>query len=89
MSLKAEEVMKRALGLDANVDFYSASLYHYLGIPVDIFTPLFAVSRIVGWSAHVMEQYHDNRLIRPRERYVGKMGLPYIPIKERQKVSAS
>jgi citrate synthase len=54
-----------------NVDFYSASTYHMLGIPIDLFTPIFAVSRISGWSAHVLEQYANNRLIRPRAEYIG------------------
>jgi len=57
--------------LNANVDFYSASTYHVLGIDVDLFTPIFAVSRVSGWTAHVMEQLHDNRLIRPRADYQG------------------
>ena len=57
--------------MNANVDFYSASTYHVLGIDVDLFTPIFAVSRISGWSAHVIEQLDDNRLIRPRADYIG------------------
>ncbi len=55
--------------LNANVDFYSASTYYSLGIPIDIFTPIFAVSRMSGWTAHVLEQYHGNRLIRPPPRW--------------------
>jgi len=66
-----EEFVKADKGLNANVDFYSASTYHTLGIDVDLFTPVFAVSRISGWTAHVIEQLHDNRLIRPRADYVG------------------
>jgi citrate synthase len=57
--------------LNANVDFYSASTYHTLGIDIDLFTPIFAVSRIAGWAAHVQEQLSDNRLIRPRAEYIG------------------
>ena len=57
--------------LNANVDFYSASTYHTLGIDVDLFTPVFAISRISGWTAHVIEQLDDNRLIRPRADYIG------------------
>jgi citrate synthase len=70
--------------LNANVDFYSASTYHTLGIDVDLFTPLFAVSRISGWTAHVMEQLGDNRLIRPRAEYIGPVyPAKWIPIDER------
>ena len=58
--------------LNANVDFYSASTYYSLGIPIDLFTPIFAVSRMSGWTAHILEQYHNNRLIRPRAEYTGK-----------------
>jgi 2-methylcitrate synthase len=70
-SHKIEEYMKTEKKLNANVDFYSASTYRTLGIDVDLFTPIFAVSRISGWTAHVMEQLADNRLIRPRAEYIG------------------
>ncbi len=66
-----EEFINAEKKLNANVDFYSASTYHTLGIDVDLFTPIFAVSRIAGWTAHVMEQLADNRLIRPRAEYTG------------------
>jgi citrate synthase len=71
MSQRIESVVKAEKKLNANVDFYSASTYHSLGIDVDLFTPIFAVSRISGWTAHVLEQYANNRLIRPRAEYVG------------------
>ena len=71
MSRKIEEYIKAEKKLNANVDFYSASTYHVLGIDIDLFTPIFAVSRVSGWTAHVMEQLHDNRLIRPRADYQG------------------
>jgi citrate synthase len=71
MSHKIEEFVKAEKKLNANVDFYSASTYHTLGIDVDLFTPVFAVSRVSGWAAHVMEQLNDNRLIRPRADYLG------------------
>lgn len=71
MSRRIEAVMREEKRLDANVDFYSASTYALLGIPVDLFTPIFAVSRVSGWTAHVLEQYANNRLIRPRAEYVG------------------
>ena len=71
MSRKIEAFVKAEKNLNANVDFYSASTYHVLGIDVDLFTPIFAVSRISGWSAHVIEQLDDNRLIRPRADYIG------------------
>lgn len=79
-----EEYVKREKKLNANVDFYSASTYHTLGIAVDLFTPIFAVSRISGWTAHVMEQLNDNRLIRPRADYIGP-AYPnhYVPIEQR------
>jgi citrate synthase len=71
MSQKMEQVVKADKKLNANVDFYSATTYHALGIPVELFTPVFAVSRIAGWTAHVLEQYAHNRLIRPRAEYIG------------------
>jgi len=83
ISSKIAEVMLREKGLNPNVDFFSASVYHVLGIPVDLFTPVFAVSRITGWTAHVMEQLADNRLIRPRAEYVGPVDQHYVPIDRR------
>lgn len=83
MSRKMEEVVKREKGLNANVDFYSASTYFALGIPTDLFTPIFACSRISGWTAHILEQYTNNRLIRPRAEYIGPMDVKYVPIDER------
>jgi citrate synthase len=71
MSAQIEKFVKADKNLNANVDFYSASTYHNLGIDVDLFTPVFAVSRVSGWTAHVIEQLDDNRLIRPRAEYVG------------------
>jgi len=70
-SQRIEEFVKSEKKLNANVDFYSASTYHTLGIEVDLFTPIFAVSRVSGWTAHVIEQLDDNRLIRPRAEYLG------------------
>jgi len=78
-----EEVMLKEKGLHANVDFYSASVYDMLGIPMDLFTPIFAMSRIVGWTAHVREQYAHNRLIRPSVNYTGLRNQPIPPIDER------
>ena len=75
---------KEAKNLNANVDFFSASTYYSLGIPVDLFTPIFAVSRMSGWTAHVLEQYHNNRLIRPRAEYVGEpVGRRWVKIADR------
>ena len=84
MSRKIEQFVKAEKKLNANVDFYSASTYHVLGIDVDLFTPIFAVSRISGWSAHVIEQLDDNRLIRPRADYIGP-AYPqhWVPMSER------
>jgi citrate synthase len=84
MSQKIEEFVKAEKKLNANVDFYSASTYHVLGIEVDLFTPVFAVSRISGWTAHVIEQLDDNRLIRPRAEYLGpQYPSHYVPIEKR------
>jgi citrate synthase len=83
MSRKVEEVMMREKGLYPNVDFFSASTYYMMGIPLDLYTPIFAVSRITGWTAHVLEQYADNKLIRPRAEYVGERNVPYVPISAR------
>jgi citrate synthase len=84
MSERIEQFVKQEKKLNANVDFYSASTYTTLGIDVDLFTPIFAVSRISGWTAHVIEQLDDNRLIRPRADYIGpKYPSPYVPIGQR------
>jgi citrate synthase len=83
MSQRIEALMQREKGLNSNVDFYSASTYYQLGIPPDQFTPVFAISRVSGWTAHVIEQLRNNRLIRPRSEYVGPRGLRYVPIGER------
>src|SRR5579871_6302777 len=84
MSRAMEETVKAEKGLIANVDFYSASTYYSLGIPVDLFTPVFAVSRMSGWTAHTLEQYRNNRLIRPRAEYKGNPdGMPWIPMDQR------
>jgi len=72
-----------AKGLYANVDFFSASVYHLLGIASDLYTPIFAISRVTGWTAHLLEQWQDNRLIRPRAEYVGPRGKTVGPIAER------
>jgi citrate synthase len=84
MSSRVEETVKGEKKLNPNVDFYSASTYYSLGIPIDLFTPIFAVSRMSGWTAHVLEQYHNNRLIRPRAEYKGNPdGMRWIPIESR------
>jgi len=78
-----EEMTRKQKPIRANVDFYSASTYYMLGIPVDLYTPIFAVSRIAGWTAHVLEQLGNNKLIRPRSEYTGEMDLKYAPIDQR------
>jgi citrate synthase len=84
LSKRMEETVKDIKGLNPNVDFYSASAYYSLGIPIDLFTPVFAVSRMSGWTAHVLEQYHNNRLIRPRAEYRGNPdGQTWIPVEQR------
>src|SRR5437764_2040333 len=77
------ELMMREKKLYPNVDYYSGSAYYMMGIPLDLFTPIFAVSRISGWTAHILEQYANNRLIRPRAEYTGGRDVPYVPIDER------
>ncbi len=85
MSRAIELYINKDKKLNANVDFYSASTYATLGIDIDLYTPIFAVSRIAGWAAHVIEQLDDNRLIRPRADYIGPVyPLPWIPVSERQ-----
>ncbi|HXI18740.1 MAG TPA: citrate synthase [Chloroflexota bacterium] len=83
MSRKMEDVVWREKKLNANVDFYSASTYWALGLPTDLFTPVFAVSRIAGWTAHILEQYSDNRIIRPLAEYMGDWERDYVPIDKR------
>jgi citrate synthase len=83
ISCRLEQGMRELKQLNANVDFYSASVYHVLGIPTDLFTPVFAVSRMAGWTAHVLEQYADNRLIRPRAEYIGPSSRPYVSLDQR------
>jgi citrate synthase len=84
LSQRIEAVVKAEKKLNANVDFYSASTYYALGIPIDLFTPIFAVSRISGWTAHALEQYANNRLIRPRADYIGpEYPQRYIAIENR------
>ena len=83
MSRRMEEVVLARKGLLPNVDFYAATVYHYLGIPTDLFTGVFSVSRMAGWTAHVMEQHADNRLIRPDSEYIGERGLTWIPVGQR------
>lgn len=84
ISEKVKEVAHREKGLYVNVDFYSATVLYYLGIPVDLFTPLFAMARSGGWTAHILEQYANNRLIRPMSNYTGPMELQYIPLEQRK-----
>ncbi len=86
MSKKVEEIMVREVGekgIYPNVDFYSATVYYYMGLDQDLFTPIFAVSRIAGWTAHVLEQLQNNRLFRPRAIYPGEKNVPYVPIEQR------
>jgi citrate synthase len=83
-STRVEEIVRDIKKLNANVDFYSASAYYSLGIPIDLFTPIFAVSRMSGWTAHILEQYRNNRLIRPRADYTGLPdGQPWVPLADR------
>jgi citrate synthase len=83
MSQRIEQLMHEKKGMFPNVDFYSASTYYLMGIPLDLYTPIFAVSRISGWTGHILEQYANNKLIRPRAEYIGQRDLKYVPIDER------
>jgi citrate synthase len=83
MSRQMEETVFAEKGLYPNVDFYAATVYHYLDIPTDLFTPVFSVSRMAGWTAHVMEQHADNRLIRPDSEYIGEQNLTWVVLSER------
>ena len=89
ISALVEKVVMEEKGLYPNVDFYAASVYHSLGIPTDLMTPIFALARMCGWTAHVREQYNDNRLIRPESEYIGPTnGQDYVPIEEREGASS-
>ena len=83
MSERIAELMKERKGLNANVDFYSATVYYSLGLPTDMFTPIFAIARTSGWTAHILEQLVDNRLYRPLSEYVGPTGRKVIPLESR------
>src|SRR5215471_11776121 len=84
MSARIEELVKTEKKINANVDFYSASTYFVSGMPIDLFTPFFAVSRMSGWTAHILEQYSNNRLIRPRAEYIGPApDLKWVPLNQR------
>ena len=80
---RLRELMFASRKLYPNVDYYSGSVYYQMSIPLDLFTPIFAVSRISGWTGHILEQYANNRLIRPRAEYIGPRGVKYVPIEER------
>ncbi len=83
MSQRIEQLMQEKKGMFPNVDFYSASTYYLMGIPLDLYTPIFAVSRVSGWTGHILEQYSDNKLIRPRAEYIGARDQKYVPIGDR------
>ncbi|MFZ1061224.1 MAG: citrate/2-methylcitrate synthase [Candidatus Rokuibacteriota bacterium] len=83
MAVRLFEKVNRAKGLIPNVDFYSAPLWYSIGIPVDLFTPVIVCGRIAGWTAHLLEQYQDNRLIRPRGQYTGPGRRPFVPLDRR------
>ena len=83
ISQRIEQLMHEKKGMFPNVDFYSASTYYMMNIPLDLFTPIFAVSRISGWTGHILEQYGHNKLIRPRAEYIGARDLKYAAIGER------
>ncbi len=88
ISERVEQVVMAEKGLYPNVDFYAASVYHSMGVPTDLMTPIFALARMAGWTAHVREQYADNRLIRPESEYIGPLDQHYVPIEERSETGA-
>ncbi len=91
IALEVENVVGERLGekgIFANVDFYSGLVYRRLGIPKDMFTPIFAIARVAGWLAHWKEQLETNRIFRPTQIYTGKHEVPYTPIEQREKVTA-
>lgn len=83
MSVKIDDLVTSQKGLRPNVDFYSASVYTQLGINHELFTPIFAISRVSGWTAHILEQYENNRIIRPRAEYVGLTDQKYVLMEQR------
>jgi len=83
MSARIDAHMQKTRELLPNVDYYSATVYYSMGIPTDLFTPVFAVSRVAGWCAHVLEQYANNRIYRPRGRWSGPPPVRYVPLEER------
>jgi citrate synthase len=83
MSEKLIPIVKEMKNKDPNVDFFSASAYYTMGIPLDLFTPIFAIARVTGWTAHIQEQYKNNRIIRPTDDYTGPLGLKTVPIDQR------
>jgi citrate synthase len=83
MSERLIGVLKEGKGLNPNVDFFSASTYYTMNIPLDLFTPIFALARVAGWTAHIMEQHRNNRIIRPTDDYTGPHGLKVVPIDQR------
>jgi citrate synthase len=87
MSEVMEKMMLREKHINANLDFYSASVYRYLGISTDLFPSIFATSRMIGWCTHFIEQYKNNRLIRPLTQYLGPQGLKYVPLADRNAVA--
>jgi citrate synthase len=83
MSDMLDDAMQNKKGLLPNVDFYSATVYYSMGIPIDLYTPIFAASRVSGWLAHIMEQWTNNRIYRPRGKWTGNEGLVWTPVEKR------
>ncbi|EKD35167.1 MAG: citrate synthase II, partial [uncultured bacterium] len=83
MTREIQKIVEERTKVFPNVDLYTASLYNAIGLPMELFTPIFAISRTVGWTSHILEQWSNNKLIRPRAEYIGPKSYCYIPIKER------
>jgi len=88
ISEAVQRVVLAEKGLRPNVDFYAGSVLHYLGLPHDLFTPMFAAARSSGWTAHIREQYADNRIIRPDSEYIGPRDQTYVPIERREEAAS-
>ena len=89
LALKLEQLMLEKKGLRPNLDWPAARIYHALGLPINLFTPLFVVARVSGWTSHIIEQMGNNRLIRPLAKYIGPSPRPYVALRDRQEIEGA